>query len=103
MKSAETSLSTRVLKQSQPEEFDLVILGGVTGSGRTFPILLPKKLGTFRRSRVFPPGFRPVVATFQVSQTGPQIPVVSFFGLSSKSHGCRATLAEDFSTTPAVF
>jgi pyruvate/2-oxoglutarate dehydrogenase complex dihydrolipoamide dehydrogenase (E3) component len=32
MKSTETSLSSHVLKQSQPEEFDLVILGGGTGS-----------------------------------------------------------------------
>ena len=32
MKSTETSPSTQVLKTSQPEEFDLVILGGGTGS-----------------------------------------------------------------------
>ena len=32
MKSTETSPSADVLKQSQPEEFDLVILGGGTGS-----------------------------------------------------------------------
>jgi pyruvate/2-oxoglutarate dehydrogenase complex dihydrolipoamide dehydrogenase (E3) component len=32
MKSAETSPSTHVLKKSRPEEFDLVILGGGTGS-----------------------------------------------------------------------
>ncbi|PYV78025.1 MAG: mercuric reductase [Acidobacteria bacterium] len=32
MKSAETSPSAHVLKKSQPEEFDLVILGGGTGS-----------------------------------------------------------------------
>jgi pyruvate/2-oxoglutarate dehydrogenase complex dihydrolipoamide dehydrogenase (E3) component len=32
MKSTETSPSTHVLKKSQPEEFDLVILGGGTGS-----------------------------------------------------------------------
>ena len=32
MKSTETSASTHVLKKSQPEEFDLVILGGGTGS-----------------------------------------------------------------------
>jgi pyruvate/2-oxoglutarate dehydrogenase complex dihydrolipoamide dehydrogenase (E3) component len=32
MKSTETSPSTHVLKESQPEEFDLVILGGGTGS-----------------------------------------------------------------------
>jgi pyruvate/2-oxoglutarate dehydrogenase complex dihydrolipoamide dehydrogenase (E3) component len=32
MKSAEASPSTHVLKKSQPEEFDLVILGGGTGS-----------------------------------------------------------------------
>src|SRR5579864_1562399 len=32
MKSAETSPSTHVLKTSQSEEFDLVILGGGTGS-----------------------------------------------------------------------
>jgi len=32
MKSAETSPSSPVLKKSQPEEFDLVILGGGTGS-----------------------------------------------------------------------
>jgi pyruvate/2-oxoglutarate dehydrogenase complex dihydrolipoamide dehydrogenase (E3) component len=32
MKSTETSPSARVLKTSQPEEFDLVILGGGTGS-----------------------------------------------------------------------
>src|SRR6201988_3099337 len=32
MKSAETSPSTQVLEKSQPEEFDLVILGGGTGS-----------------------------------------------------------------------
>jgi len=39
MKSTETSLSAHVLKNSQPEEFDLVILGGGTGSD------LPPKLG----------------------------------------------------------
>src|SRR5216684_9226288 len=32
MKSIETSPSAHVLKKSQPEEFDLVILGGGTGS-----------------------------------------------------------------------
>src|SRR5438445_7714509 len=32
MKSTETSPSAHVLKKSQPEEFDLVILGGGTGS-----------------------------------------------------------------------
>src|ERR1700735_3986900 len=32
MKSTDTSPSAHVLKQSQPEEFDLVILGGGTGS-----------------------------------------------------------------------
>src|ERR1700736_5125866 len=32
MKSTETSPSAQVLKTSQPEEFDLVILGGGTGS-----------------------------------------------------------------------
>src|SRR3989442_7981771 len=32
MKSTETSPSAQVLKKSQPEEFDLVILGGGTGS-----------------------------------------------------------------------
>src|ERR1700737_4410481 len=32
MKSTETSPSANVLKKSQPEEFDLVILGGGTGS-----------------------------------------------------------------------
>src|SRR5580700_11162046 len=32
MKSTETSPSTHVLKESQPEEFDLVILGGGTSS-----------------------------------------------------------------------
>ena len=32
MKSRETSQSAQVLKTSQPEEFDLVILGGGTGS-----------------------------------------------------------------------
>jgi pyruvate/2-oxoglutarate dehydrogenase complex dihydrolipoamide dehydrogenase (E3) component len=32
MKSAETTSSAQVLKQTQPEEFDLVILGGGTGS-----------------------------------------------------------------------
>src|SRR6266481_9620686 len=32
MKSTETSQSAHVLKKSQPEEFDLVILGGGTGS-----------------------------------------------------------------------
>ncbi len=32
MKSSQTSQSTQVLKTSQPEEFDLVILGGGTGS-----------------------------------------------------------------------
>src|SRR5258708_29802554 len=32
MKSTETSPSAHVLKNSQPEEFDLVILGGGTGS-----------------------------------------------------------------------
>src|SRR6266516_1364022 len=32
MKSTETSPSAHVLKESQPEEFDLVILGGGTGS-----------------------------------------------------------------------
>src|SRR5882757_8707880 len=32
MKTAETSPSAQVLKKSQPEEFDLVILGGGTGS-----------------------------------------------------------------------
>jgi hypothetical protein len=32
MKSTETSPSSHVLKKSQPEEFDLVILGGGTGS-----------------------------------------------------------------------
>src|SRR5689334_20938820 len=32
MKSTETSPSSPVLKKSQPEEFDLVILGGGTGS-----------------------------------------------------------------------
>src|SRR5438445_966855 len=32
MKSAETSPSAHVLKKTQPEEFDLVILGGGTGS-----------------------------------------------------------------------
>ena len=32
MNSAETSPSTYVLKKSQPEDFDLVILGGGTGS-----------------------------------------------------------------------
>jgi hypothetical protein len=31
MKSTETSPSAHVLKKSQPEEFDLVILGGGTG------------------------------------------------------------------------
>ena len=34
MKSAETSLSAHVLKKMRPEEFDLVILGGGTGSTR---------------------------------------------------------------------
>src|SRR4030088_274085 len=32
MKSTETSPSAHVLEKSQPEEFDLVILGGGTGS-----------------------------------------------------------------------
>ena len=32
MKSTETSPSAHVLKKSQPEEFDLLILGGGTGS-----------------------------------------------------------------------
>ena len=32
MKSTETSPSAHVPKKSQPEEFDLVILGGGTGS-----------------------------------------------------------------------
>ena len=32
MKRAESTLSGQVLKKSQPEEFDLVILGGGTGS-----------------------------------------------------------------------
>jgi len=32
MKSTETSPSAQVVKKSQPEEFDLVILGGGTGS-----------------------------------------------------------------------
>src|SRR2546426_11966759 len=32
MKSTETSPSAHVLKKSQPQEFDLVILGGGTGS-----------------------------------------------------------------------
>src|ERR1700694_5301526 len=32
MKSTETSPSAHVLRKSQPEEFDLVILGGGTGS-----------------------------------------------------------------------
>src|SRR5258705_802425 len=32
MKSAETSPSAHVVKKSQPEEFDLVMLGGGTGS-----------------------------------------------------------------------
>ena len=32
MKRIETSLSASVLKNSEPEEFDLVILGGGTGS-----------------------------------------------------------------------
>ena len=32
MKSTENSPSAHVLKKSQPEEFDLVILGGGTGS-----------------------------------------------------------------------
>src|SRR5258707_2014407 len=32
MNSTETSASAQVLKKSQPEEFDLVILGGGTGS-----------------------------------------------------------------------
>ncbi len=42
MKSTETSPSAHVLKKSQPEEFDLVILGGGTGSDETFPILAPE-------------------------------------------------------------
>jgi pyruvate/2-oxoglutarate dehydrogenase complex dihydrolipoamide dehydrogenase (E3) component len=32
MKSTETSASSHVLKQTQPEEYDLVILAGGTGS-----------------------------------------------------------------------
>ena len=32
MKRGESTPSARVLKKSQPEEFDLVILGGGTGS-----------------------------------------------------------------------
>ena len=41
MKSTETSPSAHLLKETQPEEFDLVILGGGTGSDGTFPILAP--------------------------------------------------------------
>jgi hypothetical protein len=41
MKSTETSPSAHDRKKSQPEEFDLVILGGGTGSDGTFPILAP--------------------------------------------------------------
>ncbi len=39
MKSTETSPSAHVLKKSQPEEFDLVILGDGTGSTERFQFL----------------------------------------------------------------
>jgi len=42
MKRTESTSSAQVLKKTQPEEFDLVILGGGTGSDGTFPILVPE-------------------------------------------------------------
>jgi hypothetical protein len=42
MKRTESTASTQVLKKTQPEEFDLVILRDGTGSDGTFPILAPK-------------------------------------------------------------
>src|SRR5438046_8873801 len=42
MKRTESTSCAQVLKKTQPEEFDLVILGGGTGSDGTFPILVPE-------------------------------------------------------------
>ena len=54
MKRTESTSSAPVLKNSQPEEFDLVILGGGTGSDETFPILAPEI-----RERSIVPEFQP--------------------------------------------
>ena len=42
MKRTESTSSAQVLKKTQPEEFDLVILGGGTGLDGRFPILAPE-------------------------------------------------------------
>jgi hypothetical protein len=42
MRAPKSTSSAQVLKKTQPEEFDLVILGGDTGSDGTFPILAPE-------------------------------------------------------------
>lgn len=55
MKTTETSPFAHVLTKSQPEEFDLVILGGGTGLDGTFPILAPE----IRERSVRPPNFSP--------------------------------------------